>query len=148
MRRVSPRRCRGPTASRSKAVPRHSWQDTARIFGTSWDTGRAVAMAVDWGRARQPGTALGVDEIAWQAGHRYLTLVYQLDAGRRRLLWVGEERKIETLERFFQWFHRPRRGLAGGLLRHVEGLPDRDPQARRAGPARARPLPSPASSAR
>ena len=87
---------------------RLSWQDTARIFGTSWDTvHRAVAMAVDWGRARvslDGVTAIGVDEIAWQAGHRYLTLVYQLDAGRRRLLWVGEERKIETLERFFKWF--------------------------------------------
>lgn len=91
---------------------RLSWQDTARIFGTSWDTvHRAVAMAVAWGRARVSlagVTAIGVDEIAWQAGHKYLTLVYQVDAGCRRLLWVGEERKIATLESFFQWFGKDR----------------------------------------
>ena len=32
---------------------------------------------------------IGVDEIAWQSGHCCLTLVYQLETGRRRLLWVG-----------------------------------------------------------
>ena len=53
-------------------------------------------------------TAIGVDEIAWQAGHKYLTLVYQVDAGCRRLLWVGEERKIATLESFFTWFGKDR----------------------------------------
>ena len=53
-------------------------------------------------------TTIGVDEIAWQSGHRYLTLVYQLDAGCRRLLWVGQERKITTLESFFEWFGKER----------------------------------------
>lgn len=70
-------------------------------------------MAVAWGRARVSlagVTAIGVDEIAWQAGHTYLTLVYQVDAGRR-LLWVGEERKIETLEKFFKWFGKERAAL-------------------------------------
>ena len=43
-----------------------------------------------------------------QRGHRYLTLVYQLDAGCRRLLWVGQERKITTLESFFTWFGKER----------------------------------------
>ena len=28
-------------------------------------------------------------------------LVYQIDAGLTRLLWVGQERTIETFERFF-----------------------------------------------
>jgi len=37
-------------------------------------------------------TALGVDEIAWHKGHKYLTLVYQINPGARRLLWVGEKR--------------------------------------------------------
>jgi len=31
-------------------------------------------------------------------------LVYQLDAGRRRLLWIGRERTVKTLLRFFRWF--------------------------------------------
>ena len=91
---------------------RLSWKETATIFRVSWErVYRSVEMAVEWGRARVPldGVAtIGVDEIAWQSGHRYLTLVYQLDAGCRRLLWVGRERKIETLEGFFEWFGKER----------------------------------------
>ena len=34
--------------------------------------------------------------------------MYQVDADCRRLLWVGEERKIETLESFFTWFGKER----------------------------------------
>lgn len=91
---------------------RLSWKETAEVFGVSWDrVRRAVGMAVAWGRERvslQGITTIGVDEIAWQSGHRYLTLVYQLDAGCRRLLWVGQDRKITTLESFFTWFGKQR----------------------------------------
>ena len=91
---------------------RLSWQDEARVFGASRDTvRRAVAMAVARGHERaslEGVTAIGVDGIAWQAGHRYLTLAYQLDGGRRRLLRVGEERRVETLEGFFEWFGKRR----------------------------------------
>ena len=91
---------------------RLSWKETATVFGVSWDrVCRAVGMAVAWGRERvslEGVASIGVDEIAWQSGHRYLTLVYQLDAGRRRLLWVGQERKIMTLESFFKWFGQER----------------------------------------
>ena len=91
---------------------RLSWKETATVFGVSWDrVCRAVGMAVAWGRERvslEGVTTIGVDEIAWQRGHRYLTLVYQLDAGCRRLLWVGQERKITTLESFFTWFGKER----------------------------------------
>ena len=48
--------------------------------------------------------AIGIDEIAWQRGHKYLTLVYQIDSHRKRLLWVGNRRKIKTLLGFFRWF--------------------------------------------
>ena len=61
-------------------------------------------MAVEWGRAHHDLggiEALGIDEIAWQRGHRYLTLVSQTDAHCKRLLWVGRERKSETLHGFF-----------------------------------------------
>ncbi len=91
---------------------RLSWQETAQVFGVSWGrVWRAVGMAVEWGRERvqlEGVATIGVDEIAWQKGHKYLTLVYQLDAGRRRLLWVGRERKIETLAGFFDWFGEER----------------------------------------
>jgi transposase len=46
--------------------------------------------------------ALGVDEVQWQRGHRYLTLVYQIDAGARRLLWVGLDRTEDSLRGFFR----------------------------------------------
>ena len=94
---------------------RLSWKETAEVFGVSWDrVHRAVGMAVAWGRKRvslEGITTIGVDEIAWQSGHRYLTLVYQLDAGCRRLLWVGRDRKITTLESFFTWFGKERAAL-------------------------------------
>ena len=43
--------------------------------------------------------AIGVDEIQWRRGHHYLTLVYQIDAGCRRLLWIGRERTEACLRR-------------------------------------------------
>ena len=42
--------------------------------------------------------AIGVDEIQYAKGHRYLTLVYQIDVGVTRLLWVGKERTIESFQ--------------------------------------------------
>ena len=87
---------------------RLSWKEVAEVFHTSWDkVFRSVEMAVEWGRAHQELSgveAIGIDEIAWQRGHRYLTRVYQIDEGCRRLLWVGEERRVKTLLRFFRWF--------------------------------------------
>lgn len=65
------------------------------------------------GRAHQDLSgieAIGVDEIAWQRGHKYLALVYQIDAGCRRLLWIGQERKAKTLLRFFRWLGKERTG--------------------------------------
>jgi transposase len=64
-------------------------------------------MAVEWGRAHQDlsgVSALGIDEVAWQRGPRFLTLVYQIDKGCRRLLWVGQARRVNTLLGFFRWF--------------------------------------------
>jgi hypothetical protein len=37
--------------------------------------------------------AVGVDEIQWQKGHHYLTLVYQIEAGGKRLLWSAPRSK-------------------------------------------------------
>lgn len=86
---------------------RLSWQETARIFRTNWKTVfHSVEMAVEWGRAHldlKGLSAIGVDEIAWKKGHNYLTLVYQIDEGSRRLLWVGQKRTVKTLLRFFKW---------------------------------------------
>jgi transposase len=51
---------------------------------------------------------LGIDKIQYQRGHKYLTLVYQIDAGGRRLLFVGKDRKVKTLLRFFYRFGKKR----------------------------------------
>src|SRR5207253_5336388 len=45
--------------------------------------------------------AIGVDEIQYAKGHKYLTLVYQIDLDVTRLLWVGKERTIESFQGFF-----------------------------------------------
>jgi len=87
---------------------RLSWKEVAEVFQTSWDNVfRSVKMAVAWGlsqRNLENVTAIGMDEIAWKKGHKYLTLVYQIDAGCRRLLWVGKERTSKTLRQFFKEF--------------------------------------------
>jgi hypothetical protein len=36
--------------------------------------------------------AIGVDEILYSKGQKYLTLVYRIDLGVTRLLWVGNAR--------------------------------------------------------
>jgi transposase len=87
---------------------RLSWKEVAEAFRTTWDhVFCSVERAVTWGREHQDLSgikAIGVDEIAWQRGHRYLTLVYQIDSHCKRLLWVGEKRTIKTILRFFRWF--------------------------------------------
>ena len=88
-----------------------SWSEVAGAFGASWVVFRAVQMAVTWGREHQnlDGIrSLGIDEVAWQRGHKYLTLVYQIDEKCRRLLWIGQSRETVTLERFFNWFGEER----------------------------------------
>lgn len=102
---------------------RLSWKQTAEVFAVSWESVyRAVAWVVREGLARRDLsgiTAIGVDEVAYQKGHRYATLVYQLDAGRRRLLHVSEGRSVQSLLRFFVMLRRAGRqrglDLLGGI---------------------------------
>ena len=44
----------------------------------------------------------------WHRGYKFLTVVYQIDEGVRRLLWVREDRKTRTLLKFFRSFGRER----------------------------------------
>jgi transposase len=82
-----------------------SWKETAEAFRTSWDrVCDAVEYVVGWGlehRTLESISAIGVDEIQYAKGHKYLTLVYQIDQGITRLLWVGKERTIESFQGFF-----------------------------------------------
>jgi transposase len=82
-----------------------SWTEVARRFRTSWDTVfRSVEHAVRWGlehRNLDGIAAIGVDELAWKKRHKYLTLVYQLDHGCRRLLHVARNRTSASFNGFF-----------------------------------------------
>jgi len=82
-----------------------SWKETAEAFRTSWEkVFDAVEYVVTFGlehRVLGQIDAIGVDEIQYAKGHKYLTLVYQIDLGVTRLLWVGRERTIESFQGFF-----------------------------------------------
>jgi transposase len=82
-----------------------SWKETAEAFHSSWDrVCDAVEYVVGWGlehRTLESIYAIGVDEIQYAKGHKYLTLVYQIDQEFIRLLWVGKERTIESFQGFF-----------------------------------------------
>jgi transposase len=82
-----------------------SWKETAAAFRTSWEkVFDAVEYVVTFGleqRALGQIDAIGVDEIQYAKGHKYLTLVYQIDLGITRLLWVGRERTIASFQGFF-----------------------------------------------
>jgi len=89
-----------------------AWQQVANVFRTSWQSVyRAVQMAVAWGlghRNLDGIEAIGVDEVQWRKGHRYLTLVYQIDGKCRRLLHIAPERTVRSLLSFFRMLGRTR----------------------------------------
>ena len=93
--------CDGKNQLTTTWAKRLSWSEVASIFRTSWDSVcRTVGHAVEWGLAHRDLsglTSLGVDEIAWGRGHRYLTLVYDIGGATRRLLAVAEERTEASL---------------------------------------------------
>lgn len=85
---------------------RLSWRETAQVFQTSWEAVyRSVEWFVQWGLAHRELRqieSIGVDEIHWGHGLRagnFLTVIYQIDAHYRRLLWVGKRRSQATLRR-------------------------------------------------
>ena len=98
---------------------RLSWRETAEVFHVSWEAVyRSVEWCVEWGlahRVLQGVKAIGVDEIHWGRGMKadnFLTVIYQIDAGCRRLLWIGRRRSEKTL----------RQGLKVLGKEFVEGL--------------------------
>ena len=84
---------------------RLSWKQVARCFGASWDVVySAVMMAVVWGlehRSLEGIEAIGVHEVQWLKGHKYLTLVYEIGPRTKRLLHIGKERTEQSLRNFF-----------------------------------------------
>ena len=82
---------------------RLSWKEVAEAFGTSWEqVYRSVASVVSYGllhRELKGIESLGVDEIQYGHGHQYLTRIYQIDSGCKRLLSITKERTAKSFLR-------------------------------------------------
>ena len=85
-----------------------SWSQAAKSFNTSWPkVYESVKYTVGYGLKNRVVTgvkSIGIDEIAWKIGHKYLTVVYQIDKGSVRLLWVCKDRTVKTVLKFFRKF--------------------------------------------
>ena len=83
-----------------------SWQETARRFRTNWhQVFVSVRYVVEWGLAERDlsgVTAIGIDEVHFGKGQKYLTVVYQLCGGVRRLLFVTQRNDSAALESIFE----------------------------------------------
>ena len=91
-----------------------SWKEVATSFKTSWEkVFRSVEYIVTWGlehRDLSGITAIGVDEILWHKGHKYLTLVYQINSECTRLIWIGKDRTEKTFQGFFDFLGKDKVG--------------------------------------
>jgi len=75
---------------------------TATLTNVSWDQAQAVMhRAVERGRRRkaEPVEQIGVDEKAFRKGHRYVTVVCDVDRGT--VEHVAEDRKVESLGEYY-----------------------------------------------
>ncbi len=80
-----------------------SWDETAESFHVSWaDVYASVQWVVEYGlqhRVLENIRAIGIDEICVRVGRVFWTLIYQIEEGLTRLLWVGHDRSEATLLR-------------------------------------------------
>ena len=78
-----------------------SWEEVALSFGVAWaDVYASIQWVVDYGlQHRVLGTirAIGIDEVCVRVGRVFWTLIYQIDEGLVRLLWIGPDRTERTL---------------------------------------------------
>lgn len=59
---------------------------------------RAITRVRDGHRVRGL-KSVGIDEVSYRKGHKYVTVVYDLE--RARVVWVGKGKGRETIDRFF-----------------------------------------------
>ncbi|MBP7406636.1 MAG: ISL3 family transposase [Candidatus Microthrix sp.] len=80
------------------------WTATSVLCRVSWRTvnriiERVVPTTADLSRI-EGIVRIGVDEISWKRGHKYLTLVVDHDTGQ--VIWGAKGRRAVTLEAFFE----------------------------------------------
>jgi|SRR3989338_4002088 len=80
-----------------------SLKDVAEIAGINWKTAKRIdkeeLQKLVKGLKNADPKRIGVDEVAYEKGHKYLTVVRDLDLGR--VIWVKEGRAKEDLDQFF-----------------------------------------------
>jgi transposase len=76
-------------------------QDVSHLFKISWGTVKQIAKEYLQRHYSKPVLKdvefIAIDEFAFQKGHKYQTVVYELRAGR--VIYVGQGRAEESLER-------------------------------------------------
>ena len=78
--------------SAAMVLCRVSWRTVARVLE------RVVVTKTDLSRLENL-VHIGVDEISWKRGHKYLTLVIDHDSGQ--VIWGAKDRSAVALEAFF-----------------------------------------------
>ena len=83
---------------------RMSLSDVCRILDIDWKTAKDIDIHYTKQRLESlknlSPTSIGIDEIAYEKGHKYLTVVR--DADINKVIWMGVDRKEETLSQFFE----------------------------------------------
>lgn len=83
-----------------------SIESVCRLLDLNWHTcWRVMEQAVERGQARKPHEIpkrIGVDEKSFSKGHRYETLVYDIDAGT--VEFVADKREQKSLEAYYEQF--------------------------------------------
>lgn len=78
--------------------------EVARFLGVAWDVVKGILkvhLATHFARPRLKDVRrIAIDEISASKGHRYLTVVIDLDRGR--VLFVGEGKGVEALKPFWR----------------------------------------------
>jgi transposase len=77
------------------ALLRVAWRTVGQIIARVMADADAAA-GDRWAGIRR----IGIDEVSYRRGHKYVTVVVNHDTGR--LLWIGEGKDKATLGRFFQ----------------------------------------------
>jgi transposase len=107
-----------PYTQRFAAVVARDCEDAAiRRVATKWGLSAQTVRRIDkraleaWSqrRKRRPLRLMGVDELFWGKG-KCLTVVSDLEAGEP--IWAGQERRRDTLDRFFTEYLGSRRRRA------------------------------------